>query len=373
MFAFRGGKGRRVSTRRSFLGTATAVGALALLDGADAAAAAGPDAAAPELPARHAVLAVDTATQRHYDALRAELARRLGPVIVVQNDDRGGLYTLVHHGTRESAHPVPALFALAKSIAHAPLGIYSIVAPYLDHRVPGLPGAPRPDRHDLRMVAFKGPRTRDWVGPLREFGATLTTARRQLGDARLPRELAASSAQILDAAVEFAEGSVRRGAFDMRSFEHFTSGLDDAIGTNLSYAARAQIAGVEGLMKRWRAEVGEADWPGLYVVVLSIWTTSAPNQNSLIVKRFLDPATADAHLIDLPTAQLPADPVLVALDNLARIVQDNVAAELVFPTDRKLADALKGPEDLLAPAIRRQLACPYRTSAAPRKDAGAAS
>lgn len=359
-----------MSTRRGFLGTAGAVGVMALLDGADAAASAadgpgsGPEAAARELRARNAVLAVDTATQQRYDALRGALIEHLSPVIVVQNDDRGGLFTLVHRGSRESAHPVSAIFELAKSVAHAPLGVYSIVAPYLARRIPDLPGAARPDRHDLDMVAFKGPRAKGWVGPLRAFGATLSTARRQLGEARLPQELAASSARILDAAVAFAEQAVRRGSFDMASFEDFTGSLDGPIATNLAYAARAQIDGVSGLMKRWRAEVGEEEWPGLYVVVLSIWTTSAPNQNSLIVKRFLDPAGADSHLIDLPTAQLPGDPVLVALDNLARIVQDDVAAEMVFPTDRKLADALKGPEDLLAPAIRRGLACPYRSPAA---------
>ncbi|MET9503620.1 hypothetical protein ABZY42_18155 [Streptomyces sp. NPDC006622] len=45
------------------------------------------------------------------------------------------------------------------------------------------------------------------------------------------------------------------------------------------------------------------------------------------------------HLIDLPTVEVPRDPVFVALDNLARIVQDNVSAEMVVPTDPVIADA----------------------------------
>ncbi|MFM9442153.1 hypothetical protein [Streptomyces acidiscabies] len=338
-----------MSTRRTFLGAAAS------------AAAATPVASAPPLRARAAVYAVDTETQHHYDALRAELAARLGPVIVVQNDDRGGLFTLVHQGGREQVHPVPAEFELAKSVAHAPLGIYSIVAPYLSRHIPeGLPNAARFDRHDVEMVASEGPEEKGWIAPLREFGTTLATARSHLKEAHMPRELTVSSARILDAALAFVDESVRRASFGMKSFEEFTGGLKDAIGVNLAYASRAQIDGVGRLMRRWRDRVGARKWPGLYVVVLSIWTTSAPNQNSLVIKGYLDPAYADSHLIDLPTAQPPADPVAVALDNLARIVQDNVAAELVFPTDRGLADALKGPEDLLAPEIQRQLGCPHR-------------
>ncbi|WP_201261111.1 hypothetical protein [Embleya scabrispora] len=348
-----------MTARRDFLGAVSAVGASTFLGGIGTAAPdagdPGPDPAGAELRARNTIVAIDGDTRRHYDTLRAELIPRLGPVVVVENDSRGGLFTLVHEGRRESLWPVSDIFELAKSIAHVPLGIFSILAPYLSRRIPNPPGTARLDRHDVDMVAFEGPGTTEWIGPLRAFGATLADARRHLGDARLPGRLDAASGHILDAALEFIARSAGRAAFDTRSFEDFTGGLGEAIATNIEYAARAQIGGVTALMNRWRDEVGPGSWPGLYVVVLSIWTTSAPNQNSIIVKRFMDPATADSHLIDIATAQPPTDPVLVALDNLARIVQDNVAAELVFPHDRRSADALKGREDLLAREIQDQL------------------
>lgn len=358
-----------MTARRDFLGSVTAVGASTFLGGIGAAAPdagdRGSDPAGAELRARNTIVAIDGDTQRHYDTLRAELIPHLGPVVVVENDSRGGLFTLVHEGRRESLWPVSDIFESAKSIAHVPLGIFSILAPYLSRRIPNPPGTARLDRHDVDMVAFKGPGTNEWIGPLRAFGATLADARRQLDDARLPGRLAAAGGQILDAALEFIAKATGRAAFDMRSFEDFTGGLGEAIAINIEYAARAQIDGVTELMNRWRDEVGPGGWPGLYVVVLSIWTTSALNQNSIIVKRFMDPATVDSHLIDVATAQPPTDPVLVALDNLARIVQDNVAAELVFPHDRRSADALKGREDLLAQEILHQLACPYRDSQRP--------
>jgi hypothetical protein len=358
------------TTRRGFLGTAAAVGTIPVLGSTACVSTAvggpGADPAALELPARNAILAIDTATRENYNTLRAEVIRQLGPVVVIENDHRGGRYTLIHHGERESLHPVSDIFELAKSIAHAPLGIYSIIAPYLSRRLPDLPSSARLDRHDVDMVAFRGPGRRDWVGPLQAFGATLTTARRQLANARMPRELQASCARILDNTIEFVDSSVRRGSFDMASFETCTGGLNDAIDTNIKHAAQAQIDGVEVLMRRWRDTVGPADWPGLYIVVLSIWTTSAQNQNSVIVKRFMDPAQAESHLIDLQTAQPPADPIHTALDNLARIVQDNVAAELIFPLNPQPADALKGREDLLTQEILHRPACPHDPRTAPR-------
>jgi hypothetical protein len=287
--------------------------------------------------ARDAVLAVNTDMRRNYAALKADLTGRLSPVIVVENDSQGGRYTLVHNGGRETLHPVAEEFELAKAIAHVPLGIFSILAPYLD-----------------------GPDGTGWVRPLQDVAGTLSTARQQLGAAALPPELAASSGRILDAALRFVRESVRAGSFGRESFTEFTGGVYDDIRTNMSHAARAQIAGVEALMRRWRDRVGPEQWRGLYVVVLSIWTTSVLNQNTIVIRQFMDPAGLDTHLLDVPTAQLPADPVATALDNLARIVQDNVAAELVFPVDQEIADALKGKEDLLSDTIRQQLACPFK-------------
>ncbi|MFJ9518922.1 hypothetical protein ACIRPK_11725 [Kitasatospora sp. NPDC101801] len=293
----------------------------------------------PVRQARDAVLAVNADMRRNYAALKADLIGRLTPVIVVENDSQGGRYTLVHDGERESVHPVAEVFELAKSIAHVPLGTFSILAPYL-----------------------KGSQGGGWVRPLQDFAGTLTAARRRLGAADLPAELAVSSGRILDAALRFAEETVRRGSFDRESFTDFSGSVYGDIRTTMAHAARAQIAGVEALLRRWRDQVGAERWQDLYTVVLSIWTTSVLNQNTIIIRQFMNPANVDTHLLDVPTAQLPADPVLTALDNLARIVQDNVAAELVFPVDQEIADALKGKEDLLSDTIQEQLACPFRTA-----------
>lgn len=300
----------------------------------------------PTRRARNAILTVNADMRRNYAALKAELIKNLSPVIVVQNDAKGGKYTLIHKGEQESLHPVGEMFELAKSIAHVPLGTFSIIAPYL-----------------------KGSETTAWVRPLQDFARDLSTARDQLATADIPKDLQDSSRGILDGALHFIEDSVKNGSFSIDTFAEFTGSVYGDIRTNMYHAAKAQIAGVKKLMTRWRAKVGEEAWKGLYTVVLSIWTTSVLNQNSIIIKQFMDQENVETHLIDLPTAELPADPIFTALDNLARIVQDNVAAEMVFSVDQEVADALKGEEDLLSDEIQKQLACPFQNKPAAQKAA----
>ncbi|MFF9499636.1 hypothetical protein [Streptomyces sp. NPDC014656] len=353
-----------MSTRRSFLGSATAAGVMAGLvaspaaaeDGSGPSPAGGPGAR--RARAREAIVAVNSGMRSHYAALKSELITRLSPVLVVQNDARGGRFTLVHEDTQESLHPVGEVFELAKSVSHVPLGVFSIIAPHLSDRIPNLPGADRIDPHDLAMVAFADAAATDWITPLRQYADTLAAARRQLGRAGLPPELVASCAWVLDRALAFIEASAAARSFDIRSFEDFSHSVHAGIRTNMRYAAEAQIAGVRGLLRKWRARIGEEAWQDLYTVVLSQWATSELNQNSIIIRPCMNPAKVATHLIDLPAAEPLSDPVFVALDNLARIVQDNIAAELVFPSDRAAADALKGPQDLLADEILDQLGAP---------------
>ncbi|MFJ4838514.1 hypothetical protein [Streptomyces sp. NPDC088746] len=364
----------------------SAAGAATLFGTTPSAAApsiAGAKEADAQLKARDAMRAANVGMRSSYAALKSALISRLSPVIVVQNDATGGRFTLIHQGSeRKSVSPVPELFELAKSISHVPQGIFSIIAAYLSDKVPNVPNADRIDPHDLDMVASEGPQADGWTRPLQGYAATLRTARRQLGKAGLPQELEASCGKILDEALTFIGDSVKNGAFDIASFEEFSGRTYPSIRVNMKFAAEAQISGVEGLMRKWRVEIGEEAWKDLYTVVLSIWTTSELNQASIIIRRCMNPAKVATHLIDLPTVEVPRDPIFVALDNLARIVQDNVSAEMVFPTDPVVADAFKGKEDLLSVEILHQTGatagapttasrppggsgCPVREAAAP--------
>ncbi|WP_372346749.1 hypothetical protein [Streptomyces sp. KL116D] len=346
-----------MATRRGFIGGATGVGAATLIGySASPSAAADADVAAvTQRQARDSMLAVNAGMRSNYATLKAELIKHLAPVVVVQNDAKGGRFTLVTKSGQESANPVSETFELAKSIAHVPLGIFSVIASYLADKIPNVPNAARIDPHDLVLVAFNDDRSTAWTDPLKAYATTLTTARRNLPAAGLPAALTTSCTNILTAALKFIDTAVSTKTFDMASFEAFSGGVYPDIRTNMEHASQAQISGVQGIMKTWRAKVGETAWADLYCVVLSQWTTSVLNQNTIIIKDCMNAAKVATHLIDLPGLETPADPIFTALDNLARIVQDNIAAEMVFPKDTVVADALKGQQDLLSDEILNQL------------------
>lgn len=350
-----------MATRRGFIGGATGVGTAALLgySASPSSAATAADStvteAVSQTTARASMLAVNAGMRDNYAVLKKELIKHLSPVVVVQNDAKGGRFTLVTKDGQQSANPVSETFELAKSIAHVPLGIFSVIASYLANKVPNLPNANRIDPHDLVMVAFNSNTSTAWIEPLQAYAAKLATARRQLASAGLPAALTTSCGNILDGAQKFISASVSAKKFDMASFVAFSGSVYPDIRTNMEHASQAQIKGVQDIMKTWRAKVGEEAWADLYCVVLSQWTTSVLNQNTIIIKDCMNAAKVATHLIDLPGLEPPADPVFTALDNLARIVQDNIAAEMVFPKDTKVADALKGQQDLLSDEILIQL------------------
>lgn len=297
--------------------------------------------------ARGALYAVDAAMRANYDILRARVMDNLSPVIVVQYDGQGGTYTLVHEGKQETVQPVPPLFQLMKSICHTPLGVYSIIAPYL-----------------------KNSRTQEWVAPLKAFREVIANGLQHLGAADLPEKAVEASREIFTGALHFIDDSLLEGSFSIDTYEKFTGKVQKAIHTNMKFAAEAQVSGVQSLLQRWREQLGPVQWKKLYAVVMAIWTTEVRNQNWVILKYMMDPETVDSHLITISTAEPAENTVPVALDNLARIVQDNVASAMIFPKpskwDEQRANALKGPEDLLSDTIEKMIrACQPSARARP--------
>ncbi|MDN7184573.1 hypothetical protein M0D69_42495 [Caballeronia sp. SEWSISQ10-4 2] len=290
--------------------------------------------------AREAIYAVDATMRDHYAKSRTRLMANLNPVIVVQYSFGGGTYTLIHDGVRETVSPVGPNFEMCKSIAHIPLGIYSMLAPYLC-----------------------GARPVGWQMLILNFRNVITNALNHLKAAELPPEAERSCRTIIDGSASFLDGTISDQAFSIESFEQFTSQIQDAIQTNMRFAVQAQLDGVLDLLRRWRTQLGPAKWKQLYAVVMAIWTTEVRNQNWLLLKHMMDPETVDSHLITIATAAPEENTVSVALENLARIVQDNIAASMVFSAATKFdldhATALVGPDDLLAGTIEEMLkGCP---------------
>lgn len=297
-----------------------------------------------QVRARNAIFAIDDLMRANYDALRAQVMRTLNPVIIVQPDLAGGAYTLIRGSEQVTMRPVPPIFQIVKSVCHSPLGIFSVIAPYLN-----------------------GASSTDWVPGLSAYRSTLATALERLGDAEIPVAAQHSCRQILQGGIAFIDGALRRDEFTIQAFEEFTRPLQPAIEANMILAARAQLRGVERLLRTWRQQLGEDEWKQLYAVVLVIWTTEANNQHYLLLREMMDPTAIHDHLIVLAMADDQENTISVALDNLARIVQDKLAAAMIFSDETgvnaRLAESLADPEDLLAWGMEQVIqACPHSSA-----------
>ncbi len=285
------------------------------------------------------VFAIDDAMRSNYDALRAEVLPQLSPVVVIQPDLSGGTYTLVVDGTHTTVHPASPVFQLTKSVCHAPLGLFSILAPYLE-----------------------GPRTDKWVAPLQAYRDVLAAGREAVADCGLPDAGVAASTEILTGAVDFADAALSEGTFSIEGFQTFTRAVHVAIETNMTLAAQDLVVGVQRQLTAWKQMLGAEAWKQLYVVILAIWTTAVRNQHWVILRDAMDPETVDDHLITISVGEPDEITVPVALDNLARIVQDNLAAVMVFsaPPQEAHQVELADPTDLLADAVALAMkSCPH--------------
>ncbi len=224
---------------------------------------------------------------------------------------------------------------MVKSVSHAPLGLYSIIAPYL--------GA---DRTDV------------WRKPAEDFAVLLSNAERLVKYAGLPASAQKACETIITSSLKFIDSIVAKEKVTVEDFRDYTGPLESAIAENLTVAGKLQVKSIRALLERWKERL-KADWKDLYAVVLVIWTTEVNNQHYLILKSEMDPSRVEDHLIVLGTATMVDDTVDVALENLGQIVQDNIAAALVFSNpdelDTDLGTSLKGPEDLLAWAVKKAL------------------
>jgi hypothetical protein len=185
------------------------------------------------------------------------------------------------------------------------------------------------------------------------------TALGGLDEAQLPPGAEQACLDILSKAIAFMDRCLEQGDFIIAGFKQFSTSVHVPILVNMGFAAEALVSGIEPRLAEWRKEMGEDEWRDLYVVVLAIWTTESQNQHYEILKRVMYRKTVAERLIVIAVGEQEPDMLAVALDDLARIVQDNVAAGLILPTDPELARTLAGTKDLLADAVDKIMqACP---------------
>ncbi|WP_298759695.1 hypothetical protein [uncultured Psychroserpens sp.] len=340
------------------------------------------------------VIKVDTEMLAHMDDLQDKVQADLTkfqPVIVAQFTPGGGKFTLVRNEYGEEARytvePVARLFYMAKSIAHAPLGIFGCFGPYsTDPKNQGW----RAPMEDYRNVLAKALSTIDDIDveegyqiddtlkkklvlDLNNVTGEFDDAPPHVDESTVVPHIIKVMKDLLKSSIDFVDNTALKLSDDESPAEVFQKWCNMSSGDNDNpddtlyklivqsqvIAASTQQLGISSLMKTWRDTFSEEDWKNLYVIVQGEWVTRKLNSIAqCILPEMADKEEAlDEHLL-IVTNLTDVDP---ALHFLARILEDRSAAAMILTDHSQPRNDLSGQVDLLGP-VMQDVVCPHMSA-----------
>ena len=325
---------------------------------------------------------VDTLMLFHMDNLQDRVQQDLTkfqPVIVAEFTPGGGRFTLLRNEygneSRLTGEPVPKLFALSKSIAHAPLGIYAIFGPYSTD--PDNQGWREP-LTDYRGVLADALATVDDVKDGFQIDDNLKkrlvenlntiTAKFDGSDTPLTEETVVPHIvdvlkRLLASAINFIDTKaliLKDDQSPAQIFQEWSNQTNDdpespdetlykLIVQLQVIAATTQQYGISSLIKKWKATFTPEEWKNLYVIVEAEWVTREMNSiaQTILPEMAGQDKALNEHLL-IVTNLSGVDP---ALHFLARILEDRAAAALILTDHSQSRNHLSGQVDLLGPIM----------------------
>jgi hypothetical protein len=191
-----------------------------------------------------------------YQRGRAETLAHAGPVILVEGDD----LVLLYDGKREAVAYMPAAYHQLKAVAHVPLALYVLLAPFGD-----------------------GPLTAERLDELRRYRAQVAAARDSLAGRGLGATVLERQQKVLAESLTFLDGVVERRQASVDEVKAFARRLGPLLLANAEDSARLQLDALHARTTAWRRQLGPDAWARLHVVVVG---SAMPRQGNLPVQYY---------------------------------------------------------------------------------------
>lgn len=313
-----------------------------------------------------------------HDRVQEDLTK-FQPVIVAQFTPGGGKFTLLQNKynkeSRTTIEPVSNLFEIAKSIAHAPLGIYGCFGPYTGNLMNQDWREPLEKYLNVLQASFD---TFDNIGEGLEIDDTLkeslTTNLNKIPEKfdeaclHLTSKTVISHIKfilkkLLTSAIHFITNTalpLKKGESIANVFQEWCNeeSADTNAPNNTLYklivqcqviAATTQEYGISKLMEEWKNTFSNEEWSKLYVIVEAEWVTRKLNSIAQsILPHMTDKLLALNQKLLIVTN---LSDVKSALHFLARIIEDRAAANLILTNQKGPRKHLSGQVDLLGPIM----------------------
>lgn len=265
--------------------------------------------------------------REYYSRTLADRAARLDPVIVVQFDGEGGTFNLRDGKRRVTIQPVPETYELAKDVAHAPLGIFVILSPWL-----------------------ATPHATGWQADLKKFGQSINDSLEHLDESGLPGEAREHARRVLTESVNFVDVALDAGGFTLDEYRAYAARIFPSIVALRYFATDVQVRSIVALLEQWRDEMGPERWRELSAAVISPHTLSVETPSFQCLRFVMDSERVEDRLIHVGGDY--GKDVDKAISVLARLYTDRLAARLAFQGEphrvREMAGAMSSKRDLMA-------------------------
>jgi len=280
------------------------------------------------------IRALNAGMRANYARTLAQVSARLDPVLVVQFDGVGGTFNLRDGDRFLRVQPVPVGYELAKGVAHVPLDIHVILAPYL-----------------------RAPAGGDWQVPLAATGVRIRAALEDIAHASLSDAARADATIVLTASLAFVEDVLARRNFSEADYMAYTARIFEAVGALRAYATDIQLRAIIAQLDAWRDEMGPARWRDLSAAIVAPHTLSRETAVGQVLRRMMDPERVERRLITLGGDF--GNDFDTAVSVFGRLYIDGLAARLVFAQDKPLGQemtlSLSTSRDLMAVPARETL------------------
>jgi len=259
----------------------------------------------------------------HYHDMAYKVGRNIYPLIIARDNlnDKytndigrqgiGGHYTLfLEDGSVFIRTPTPKYYELYKSLSHIPLGIWTMISPYLLN-----------DKAD------------SWWENVDEYHILLTHAlKAHINADTMKASIRELAGQMLNLTNEYLTTLREKRSVNMQEYMAFTQKMVPHIITAMDEAARIEVeAGIEVCLE-WKKMIGEPLWSQIIVAVPAIWPTSDYSPRYQVFKTVMEPSKVESNLFVLQGTPTVED----IKDLLGRILSDRLAAKFIFnPVDNK--------------------------------------
>ncbi len=223
---------------------------------------------------------------------------------------------LLRKGKRTEVKTRPATYAALKNIAHIPLALYTAL------------GGPEPPAE----------LTADRRKELERYREQVRRVKRALDGLALDKATLARQQQIVAASLQFLDGVLEAGKVDAAALAKFARGTGDLLLANAAAAAAAQLEALHKQVTTWKADMTDAEWKRLRVLILGSALPRQGNVNTQYFARLLGQSGEGGRLL---YAEGIFDEAR-ALNLLATAVLDGHIGRAFFGDERRMHRDLLG-------------------------------